>query len=137
VFVGRDAEHAEVTDALVGWRRRVVIIEGEVGVGKTRLIAEVLAGLPARQERMLVTRCPPMRVPFTLGALVETISRLPGDAVEFGPLAGALRPDARRSGSPPGLPGGDRPAVPQPPAVPGPYRAVRGVPAGVGREVTH
>ncbi|HEV3382947.1 MAG TPA: AAA family ATPase [Trebonia sp.] len=92
VFVGRDAEHAEVTDAIVGRRRRVVIIEGEAGVGKTRLITEVLAGLPASQERVLVTRCPPMRVPFTLGALVETISRSPGDVVEFGPLAGALRP---------------------------------------------
>jgi len=81
-----------VTDALVGQRRRVVIIEGEAGVGKARLITEVLAGLPARQERVLVTRCPPMRVPFTLGALVETISRRPCDAVEFGLLAGALRP---------------------------------------------
>ena len=65
-------------------------IEGEAGVGKTRLVEELLAA----EGPGLVGYCDPLRDPFPLGGMVEalrgTADRLAGVALE--PIAGALRP---------------------------------------------
>lgn len=95
-FVGRERELTAVHEALTGGSATVVAIEGEAGVGKTRLVREVLAGLPAGAG-VLEAACPPFRVPFTLGPVVDALRasaprvgglRLTG----LTGLAGALRP---------------------------------------------
>ncbi|MFB7500208.1 AAA family ATPase [Streptomyces sp. NPDC056161] len=60
-FVGRERELLRVTDAL---RRRpaLVIIEGESGIGKSRLVREALAAV-----------CPPFREALTLGPIVDAV----------------------------------------------------------------
>ena len=47
VMVGRDEELRQLKRLLAAERPRVAMIAGEPGIGKSRLIAELLAGLPA------------------------------------------------------------------------------------------
>ncbi len=47
VMVGRDEEHRQLRRLLAVGRPRVAMIAGEPGIGKSRLIGELLAGLPA------------------------------------------------------------------------------------------
>lgn len=81
---------AVVVDALrhPSW----VFVEGEAGIGKTRLVREALAA--AADHRLLVAACAPWRDPFPLGPVVVGLRRLwqRVEAVELSPLGGALRP---------------------------------------------
>lgn len=90
-FVGREHELAAVTAAL-GNGPALVVIEGEPGIGKTRLVHEALASLADRT--VLVATCPPLREPFPLGPVVDGIRRLRPEIVRAGwrPVSGALRP---------------------------------------------
>lgn len=89
-IVGRQGELASVRSALEHGPA-LVLVEGEPGIGKTRLLREILA---ARQDSVvLVAACPPLREPFPLGPVVDGLRRLReqvGD-VELSPLGGALR----------------------------------------------
>jgi DNA-binding CsgD family transcriptional regulator len=92
-FVGRARELDVLTSALT-LPSALVLVEGEAGVGKTRLVQKYLASDAARQLRPLVTCCPPFRQPLTLGPVADAlrdvvpdVSRLP-----LSGLAGALRP---------------------------------------------
>ncbi|HZC73916.1 MAG TPA: AAA family ATPase, partial [Jatrophihabitans sp.] len=92
-FVGRQAELAALAEALHG-PRAVVLIEGESGIGKSRLLREFLAGATACGLGALLAVCPPFREPFTLGPVVDAL-RQATDSVQgltLSPLAGALRP---------------------------------------------
>ncbi|GAB3939046.1 hypothetical protein GCM10027614_20410 [Micromonospora vulcania] len=69
-----------------------MLVEGEAGIGKSRLLREWLAA--PDQRTALVSVCPPLRESLTLGPIVDAfggvdrpVSRLPLTA-----LAGALRP---------------------------------------------
>ncbi|MPZ26919.1 MAG: AAA family ATPase [Micromonosporaceae bacterium] len=94
-FVGREHELAVLQPAL---RRRyppaLVLVEGEAGIGKTRLVRECLSRPALRDRTVMVAACPAVREPFPLGALVGALRgagpRLAGLALS--PLAGALRP---------------------------------------------
>lgn len=89
-FVGRGDELAALTRVLAGGSA-VVLIEGEAGIGKSRLLAEYLA---TADERILVADCPPFRQPQTLGPVTDAI-RKAADTVRGLPLsslAGCLRP---------------------------------------------
>ena len=94
-FTGRDGELAALRSALASGAPAVALIEGEAGIGKSRLIAELLE--PARADeapmRALVAVCPPFRRPHTLGALVDAIRQSVDRIADLGlsPLAGALR----------------------------------------------
>lgn len=88
-FVGRDRELAAVAEALTGGPA-LVLVEGEAGIGKTRLLQESLRGLD--ELTVLAAACPPMAEPFPLGPLVDALHRRSIDGVELTPLAGALRP---------------------------------------------
>ncbi|MEU8795888.1 ATP-binding protein [Streptomyces sp. NPDC048643] len=59
-FVGRESELLCVTDA---FKRRpaLVFVEGEPGIGKSRLVREALAAVMAKGQRPLVAICPPFR----------------------------------------------------------------------------
>lgn len=92
-FVGREWELASVLRALAQ-PPAVVLIEGEAGIGKSRLLAEVLAALAASSSgRALVAACPPFREPHTLGPVVDAVrqgtERVAG--LRLSPLAGTLR----------------------------------------------
>src|SRR4051812_43642760 len=84
VLVGREEELAALTAALdsaVAGEPAVVLIGGEAGVGKTRLVAEAAERARDAGARVLV------------GACVE----LGGEGLPFTPLADALRSLMRNS----------------------------------------
>jgi DNA-binding NarL/FixJ family response regulator len=70
----------------------VVLIEGEAGIGKSRLLAEYTA--TASGARMLVADCPPFRQPQTLGPVVDAVRKATDTlaGLRLSPLAGMLRP---------------------------------------------
>ncbi|MBM9506182.1 helix-turn-helix transcriptional regulator [Actinacidiphila acididurans] len=92
-FVGRERETAEIERALAA-PPAVVWIEGEAGIGKSRLLREYLATPAARADRVLVARCPPLHRPQTLGPMVDAVRQATGTVagLPLSPLAGALRP---------------------------------------------
>ncbi|MPZ26011.1 MAG: AAA family ATPase [Micromonosporaceae bacterium] len=93
LFVGRAEELATLARAL-SRPPAVVLVEGEAGIGKTRLLAE----LPARPElagaRFLVGGCPAIREPFPLGPVLEAVRGLRDrpPRSRLSPVTGALRP---------------------------------------------
>ena len=63
MFVGRDAELDLLRDrAVAGGRTRVFLIEGEAGVGKSRLAREAALGMQAGRESALILQCSPYHV---------------------------------------------------------------------------
>src|SRR5690242_14599782 len=86
VLVGRDAELAALTNAVDAAARgepAVVVLSGEAGVGKTRLVEEAAMRARDRDVRVLTGSC------------VE----LGGEGLPFSPLADALH-SLMRSSSP-------------------------------------
>ena len=90
-FIGRDNELATLIRVLD--EPAVVLVEGEAGIGKSRLVQEFLASGPGAQ-RVLVGVCPPFRESLTLGPIVDAVrqSRDSLAGLELNALAGALRP---------------------------------------------
>ncbi|MBY8881069.1 helix-turn-helix transcriptional regulator [Actinacidiphila acidipaludis] len=68
-----------------------VVVAGEAGIGKSRLLAELLRQRP---ETALVAVCLPFREPYTLGPVVDAVRTLAGGVADLSltGLAGALRP---------------------------------------------
>ncbi|SCF63406.1 AAA ATPase domain-containing protein, partial [Streptomyces sp. MnatMP-M27] len=91
VLVGRDDALADVTRALQSGRS-LVLIEGEPGIGKSRLLHEALKVVA--DHAVLLAPCPPVREPFPLGPIMDGVRRLRPTPSGLGlsPLAGALRP---------------------------------------------
>ncbi|MGW7243803.1 ATP-binding protein [Streptomyces sp. NPDC054804] len=89
-LVGRDQDLASLDRAL-DTRAGLVVVAGEAGIGKTRLIRELLL---RRGGTALVAVCSPFREPYTLGPIVNGVRRLAEDvsALPLSGLAGALRP---------------------------------------------
>ncbi|MEU6076953.1 AAA family ATPase [Micromonospora sp. NPDC047074] len=91
-FVGRARELAALGEALAA-RPTVVLVEGEAGVGKSRLLREFFATPLGRQHHGLVGTCPPLHDPHTLGPVVDAVrgatDRISG--LGLSGLAGALR----------------------------------------------
>lgn len=92
-FVGRERELAALSRAL-GGPPGVVLITGEAGIGKSRLLAEYLATPQGRAGRVLVAPCPPFEQPQTLGPVADALAQAAGDVttLRLSGLAGALRP---------------------------------------------
>lgn len=85
-LIGRDAELARLRDALKrarGDEPSAVLIGGEAGVGKTRLVGEFIAGGVADGARILTGQC------LELGE----------EGLPFAPFAAALRDLLRRDGA--------------------------------------
>lgn len=94
-FVGRSAELAELV-AAAGRPPAVALLEGEAGVGKTRLVRELLRHLVVADRAVLFGACRPMRAPFPYGPVVDilrdTEPLLAKIADSLPPIVGALRP---------------------------------------------
>jgi DNA-binding CsgD family transcriptional regulator len=91
-FVGREREQALVIAALDD-PPAVVLVEGEAGIGKSRLVRECLTG-SLDAGRVLMAVCPPLQEPFPLGPVVDALQRFTDRirGLQLSPLAGALRP---------------------------------------------
>ncbi|SEG90748.1 regulatory protein, luxR family [Actinacidiphila yanglinensis] len=89
-LVGRDGD-LSLLDHGLDERPGLVVVAGEAGIGKTRLLDELLRRRP---ETALVAQCPPFREPYTLGPVVDGVRRLAENVagLPLTGLAGALRP---------------------------------------------
>src|SRR5215467_3160541 len=92
-FVGRERELAALGEALAAGPA-VVLVEGEAGIGKSRLVREFLTSPTVRGQRVLVSACPPFRQPHTLGPVVDAVRQATADVggLRLSALGGALRP---------------------------------------------
>lgn len=92
VFVGRSGELRALLDAIAG-PPAVALVEGEPGIGKTRLIREALRHASVRGRRILSGTCHPLREPFPYGPVFELLRGLAADLpAGLNPVCGALRP---------------------------------------------
>ncbi|SDU75189.1 ATP-binding protein [Jiangella alkaliphila] len=92
-MVGRSRELSQLA-AAGSAPPAVVSIEGEAGVGKTRLVTEWLAGPGTAGRWIMVGRCHPIRESFPLGPVLEALRGV-GEELRGRPVstvAGALRP---------------------------------------------
>lgn len=133
-FVGRRHELGLLLDA-VRHAPAVVVVEGDAGMGKSRLVREATAVLKSDGWRVVTGFCHPLREPLPYGPVIDALGKvgpwLP-DA-ELPPTTGALAPLL------PDL-AGLLPPVPSKPDDPGAARhqliqAVRSVLAAIGRTV--
>lgn len=92
-LVGRGRE-LEALAAAVARPPALVLLEGEAGIGKSRLISEYFATPEGQEHRVLSARCPPLAQPFPFSPIAEALREfLDVDAVErLGALAAALCP---------------------------------------------
>ncbi|MEY9875211.1 DNA-binding CsgD family transcriptional regulator [Streptacidiphilus sp. MAP12-33] len=110
-FVGRERELGLLL-AAARHPPAVVLVEGEAGIGKSRLLHEATSRLAAEGRPVLTGLCHPLREPSPYGPVVDALRRagrwLPADGLP--PIAGALAPLlpdlAGRLPSPPPLPEG-------------------------------
>jgi DNA-binding CsgD family transcriptional regulator/tetratricopeptide (TPR) repeat protein len=91
-LVGRDVELGTIVE-VVAERPSAVFIGGEAGMGKTRLIAELLRRPELDGVRVLAGSCQPLREPFPYGPILEAL-RSAGDRPvgPLSPVVGVLRP---------------------------------------------
>ncbi|GCD97049.1 ATP-binding protein [Embleya hyalina] len=94
-LIGRDRELRALVDAVAAFPS-MTFVEGEAGVGKTRMITELLAGPRERSPWSLVRYCQPLRDPFPYGVVFECLrpcaERLERVREKLSPVVGALRP---------------------------------------------
>ncbi|MED7948387.1 ATP-binding protein [Streptomyces sp. BE303] len=119
-FAGRTVEVRALVDAVSETRPAVILVEGEAGIGKSRLVTEASAALGADGLRVLVGGCHPLREPLAYGPVIDALRRvgpwLP-PAQRLGASAGALAPllpdlaDALPAEPPPAVPGASGPGV--------------------------
>ncbi len=92
-FAGRRWDLAALSSALAA-PSAMVLIDGEAGIGKTRLVREFMASKAGLAHRSLLACCPPFRQPHTLGPVTAALREAVDDRgdLRLSALAGALRP---------------------------------------------
>lgn len=94
LLIGREDELTRLGQVLTN-TSALVLIEGEAGVGKSRLLDEFLSSPTGSVHSALTAVCPPLREPYTLGPIVDAVLTTGVDALanlRLSGLAGALRP---------------------------------------------
>lgn len=89
-MVGRDSE-LELLLTMTTLSPALVLIEGESGVGKTRLVQELLARPELAERRTFVGRCFELSEPYPLGPMLEAL-RAAQFPHSLPAVCGALRP---------------------------------------------
>lgn len=92
VLVGRESE-LSVLVAAVESLPAVAVVEGEAGIGKSRLVAELAAHPVAEGRQWLAGASRRVREPFPLGPVLEALRgvRKALDRGQLSPVSGALR----------------------------------------------
>ncbi|MFD7028626.1 ATP-binding protein [Streptomyces sp. NPDC059917] len=91
-LVGRAAPLRRLVAAAAG-PPCVVLVTGEGGMGKTRMIAELLASPALRERPRAVGRCPDLEDVWPLAPVIEALACLVGRVPDdLPPVTGALRP---------------------------------------------
>lgn len=93
-FVGRERELTRALDVLAH-HPAVLLVEGEAGVGKSRLVHEAVTTLTAEGHPVLVGFCQPLREPVPYGPVMDALRKAGGllpPAEELPPTVGALAP---------------------------------------------
>lgn len=92
-LVGRDAD-LELLAETVAAPPAVVTVEGEAGIGKTRLVSELTERPELAGYRWLIGGCRRIREPFPLGPVIEAVRGLAEalSGLRLSPVTGALRP---------------------------------------------
>ncbi|MFF8413543.1 helix-turn-helix transcriptional regulator [Streptomyces omiyaensis] len=95
-MVGRAGQVRALLDAVAS-TPAVVLVEGEAGIGKTRLLRETLGPAVPRAARgrpaVLYGICRPLREPFPYGPLFDVLRALRGHVpAGLSPVCGALAP---------------------------------------------
>ncbi|MFD3969682.1 ATP-binding protein [Streptomyces cyaneofuscatus] len=92
-FVGRERELSLLL-AAVRHPPALILVEGEGGIGKSRLVAEAGAELAQEGRAVLTGYCQPLREPLPYGPVVDALRKmgpwLPSSGIS--PAAGALAP---------------------------------------------
>ncbi|GAA2072992.1 LuxR family transcriptional regulator [Streptomyces albiaxialis] len=92
LLIGRAKELRALVDAMAQ-PPSVALVEGEPGVGKTRLIREALRDPAVRGRRVLAGSCRPLREPFPYGPVLDLLRHSAGALpAALSPVCGALRP---------------------------------------------
>src|SRR5215203_5151714 len=97
-FAGRDAEYASLGERLretVGGHGGAVAVEGEAGVGKTRLVEEFLGYAKTKGVRVLSGRC----YERELGPPLQPVTEALGQTTESGDVVSALSDHRDTGGS--------------------------------------
>ena len=94
-FVGRDRELAALEGAL-GTAPALVLLEGEAGIGKTRLLREFLATRAGQGRPVLVGACPELRVPLPTSRSAASPEPC-GPSFPSGPTISRPRPSRSRT----------------------------------------
>ena len=90
---GRARELSELLDAVCR-SPSLLVLEGEAGVGKSRLVLELLGRPELGGRRFLIGHCAAVEEPFPLGAVVEALRGLADlpTLPELSPVCGVLHP---------------------------------------------
>lgn len=93
LLVGRDEQLRRLTEAVLR-APGVAVVEGEAGIGKTRLVSELLADPRLAGHRILTGAGRRIREPFPLGPILDALRSVGEllDARDLSPVTGALRP---------------------------------------------
>ncbi|PZG14032.1 ATP-binding protein [Nonomuraea aridisoli] len=94
VLVGRRAELA-LLRAVIGSRPSLALVEGEAGIGKSRLVAELLAAPELAGTRRLVGQCEQLQEPLPLSPLLDAFRQAETELARSrppNPVVGALAP---------------------------------------------
>jgi predicted ATPase len=84
VLVGRQRELDALLAVALGPPAVVVVVEGEAGVGKTRLVQELLRRPEVADRCALVGNCQPLREPFPFGPVLEALRGAAGTRAAAG-----------------------------------------------------
>ncbi|MEV0826527.1 ATP-binding protein [Nonomuraea rubra] len=95
VLVGRRSELA-LLRSVIGSPPALALVEGEAGIGKSRLVAELLAAPNLSGTRRLVGQCEQLQEPLPLSPLLDAFrsagAELARSGLPLNPVAGALAP---------------------------------------------
>jgi DNA-binding CsgD family transcriptional regulator/tetratricopeptide (TPR) repeat protein len=91
VLVGRDDELESLLRAASA-PPGLIVVEGEAGVGKTRLVEELLDAPGLDGAHCYVGDCQSLAEPFPLGAVLDALRHAGPGRTRLGPVTGALRP---------------------------------------------